>query len=77
MAVDRTILLNNKKVNDIITIDDLSENDVMKIMNIYYINGFPVRDEETGKWILIDEELDDFDDTDYNFNMFDDDEIYN
>lgn len=74
---DRTILLNSKKINDIITIDDLSESDILKIMNIYYLNGYPVRDTETGKWILVDEELDDFDDTDYNFNMFDDDEIYN
>lgn len=69
---DRTILLNSKKINDIITIDDLSESDILKIMNIYYLNGYPVRDTETGKWILMDEELDNHDESDYNFNMFDD-----
>lgn len=75
MAADRTILLNNKKVNEVITIDDLSESDVMKIMNIYYINGFPVRDEETGRWILIDEELDDYDESEYNFDILTDDAL--
>ena len=69
---DRTILLNSKKINDIITIDDLSESDILKIMNIYYLNGYPVRDTETGRWILMDEELDNHDESDYNFNMFDD-----
>lgn len=70
---DRTILLNNKKINDIITIDDLSESDILKIMNIYYLNGYPVRDTETGRWILVDEELDNYDESEYNFDILTDD----
>ena len=73
--MDRTILSHNKNITDLITIDDLSENDIMKIMNIYFVNGYPVRNKKTGQWELVNENLDDFDESNYNFNMFNDDEI--
>ena len=69
---DRSILTHIESINENITIDDLSEDDVMKVLNIYCINGFPVRDEETGRWMLVDDDLDDdFDQFEYDLTGFD------